>query len=89
MVVGDVVSGIFAAGGNFQPAVGAEVMILTGSAWNGGWLALTDGITLHYLNYSGSTQAMQNCNVKIGLTNTIYLNLEVGQIGCYSGVQIK
>jgi hypothetical protein len=87
MVAGDIVSSVTA--GNFQPAVGVEVVILS-FLQGAGAINLTDGVTSPN-SYVGAWSAVNNANRggqmnhKVCVTNAIYINF----VGGFSGIQIK
>ena len=92
MVVGDIVSGIW--GGvtgyvSFQPAVGVEIIITGCAGGTGTYVGHTDGaLTSHAINTN--TNGVDTINMKLGITNSIYLRLLGTTTGAsFSGIQIK
>jgi|TARA_R110002020_G_scaffold121705_1_gene276609 hypothetical protein len=95
MAVGDVINRInIASGGvfvSFQPAAGVEVVITCniGHTWN--YLGLTDGVnTANVITSTGSSGNFYLGNVKLGITNTVYLNsYSQPDNSAFTGFQIK
>ena len=95
MAVDDIISGI--SGDNavldFQPASGVEVMIIMiGMDNQTNSPALYDGTNESLLISGGTNDRRDLTNIKIPVTNSIYLRLPAlgaGNRSCYAGVQIK
>ena len=93
MAIGDIINGIGAntTSLTFTPAAGVEIIIFQASAGDTPYIHLSNGVTRSqiYASYSGTTGLGRL--VKIGITNTNYLQIDAGtaEAGSYSGIQIK
>tara|TARA_R110000751_G_scaffold282879_1_gene386161 strand:+ start:229 stop:531 length:303 start_codon:yes stop_codon:yes gene_type:complete len=91
MAIGDTINGILAGAGavhNFQPAVGAEIIITFVAGYGTAYVGHSNGVLRSYNSMISTNGSLSN--IKCGITNTIYLSIEssVNPVS-YSGLQIK
>ena len=92
MAVGDIIAVIVSTinWSNYQPASGVEIMVTFSTSSNGdsNHVGLTDGTIFSYTLPSGTSTVGQT-NMKIGITNSVYLH-QYGAAGkSLSGIQTK
>lgn len=91
MAKGDIISGIFTASGNFQPAAGIEIIIihLTNTATGDKWEYRT-GVNLADIIAPSGTWGSQVGGGRVGIQNALFLSYSRTTLnGAYSGVQVK
>jgi len=91
MAAGDIVSGIATGSGttNFQPSATTEIMLLSVASHSYVRFGLYNGVTFGGCQGTASGGGWEMANVKIGITNTNYLQLYSDTDRSYSGIQIK
>lgn len=94
MAVGDIVNATQAGGGfHFQPAVGVSIMItaVIGSSTTVAAGLSSDSITNSqtYISNSTNNGNKNSLNVKIGITNSVYLYYYGNSNTGYTGIQIQ
>lgn len=97
LAVGDIISEVYTVAQQntqlfFQPAAAVEIMILAITGQNANFTGgLYDGTDAARSFFSVSTSSgnKNNCNIKMGITNTHYLNIYFDGQGGYTGIQIK
>jgi len=87
MAVGDIVSARSAAAFSFRPAAGIEIMLLSASSANNTWLHLIDAAGTS--NFAFFANVNDLANIRVGLTNALWLDLNGGSENSYTGIQIK
>lgn len=94
MAIDDVIVG-FGANNTvltFQPAAGVEIVITMVGALANINLALTDGTNISDLFVMATTAGQFPLGMKLGITNSVYIQLPAGGAGIYgsySGIQTK
>lgn len=91
MAAGDIVSGLATGGGtlNFTPAAGVEIMLLSVASHSYVRFGLYNGAIFGGCQGTASNGGWEMANVKIGITNTNYLQIYSDTDRSYSGIQIK
>tara|TARA_R110000823_G_scaffold257654_1_gene379333 strand:+ start:290 stop:559 length:270 start_codon:yes stop_codon:yes gene_type:complete len=89
MASGDVITGLYIVPTIFQPAVGVEIMVTAFGQNNNINVNMNDGTNSIY--FLGSTDAgdATKGNIKVGITNTFYLDMKGANVNLFTGIQIK
>lgn len=84
MAIGDTIGNFFAASEDFQPAVGVEDVITYAAGGNANLLTVKNGSAFGVESWA---PAVTDKNVKIFISNAIFLGTPASSTGVVTGVQ--